>query len=153
MLITKNRRRACLRGLGAIALIYCAQAPCLELRCPDEVLTRQSPVQDVAGWTPFVRDYDSTAGDPRTQALALHSPFAGIELYSGEPSELAQLKPDDDLARQPEWTLGPLAPADLPVYLACTYAGTQVRLVRVLPRDVKKCRDHGNGRLVCTTGR
>jgi hypothetical protein len=118
----------------------------VDFQCPDSITTQQAAVAPSPGWTVFARDPWGNAGSPGT--VKLKSGLSKIELYDGEPKEIADLKPDNEIDT---WTFGKPQPGDRPTFMACVYGDTHVRLVKELPKGIRKCRASKAGRLTCET--
>lgn len=74
--------------------------------------------------------------------LALAS---GISLYSGHPSELANLKPDNDETDTgfAFWTVGP---SEFEYWYVCSYPGTDSKLEFKIPKSYVRCTNFGTGK-------
>jgi hypothetical protein len=132
--------------LLVLALLAATPALAFEFQCPETIMTRQIASAPPGGWSPFVRDPWGNAGNP--DSVAVKSTFSKIELYDGEPKEIADLKPDNDVDT---WTFGKPQAGDRPTFMACVYGDTHARLVRELPKGIKKCRASKAGKLTCET--
>ncbi len=118
--------RASLIGFGL--LVVSIRVSALDIVCPEKIVTSQQLIESKIGWDQFVRPVDGK--EPRW------SPIAGISLYSGHPSEIAELVPDNG---EDVWTFGASAPPEQPTYMACIYFNTRVQLIKSLPLNIKKC--------------
>jgi hypothetical protein len=136
-------------GLQAAALIVGAIAgPCFafDAQCPQSINTTQHLGTAIRPWQEFSRDPWGATGGAAASASQLRSGFSRIELYDGQPRELADLVPDNE---RDTWTLGDPAQRTRPQFMACVYDGTYVRLVRQLPADVTRCHAAKTGKLHC----
>ncbi|MCX4025955.1 hypothetical protein H0A36_19160 [Endozoicomonas sp. SM1973] len=84
----------------------------MEITCPQQISTNQSLVEPVAEWEEFIRP----SGVDRNLK---QSNIYRIDLYDGEPKEIAQLKPNDVNASNQTWIFSGPAPANRPVYMSC----------------------------------
>jgi hypothetical protein len=119
--------------------------PCLafDTSCPESITTDQQLSQPASGWEPFARDPWGTAGKP---PVPTRSGFSHIEIYDGAPKELADLVPDNE---RDTWTFEKPGDRKRPLFMACVYDSTYVRLVRQLPPKVTQCTARKNGALHC----
>jgi len=129
-------------GIGACAAF--------EASCPRSITTVQQLAQTDDGWEPFARDPYGSAGTPPKEAVPLRADFSHIEIYDGPPKELADLVPDNE---RDTWTFDGAGAKSRPIFLACVYDGTYVRLVRRLPDAVTRCVAGKNGTVRCDEGR
>ena len=127
-----------------VAFLAALPAQAVQFQCPQAITTKQSATSTPQGWTAFARDPWGNAGSP--EAVTLKSAFSKIELYDGEPKEIADLKPDNEIDT---WSFGKAQPGDRPIFMACVYGSTHVRLVRQLPKAIKQCRASKEGTLTC----
>ena len=70
--------------------------------------------------------------------------FRYVSFFDGDPSEMADLAPEDSAnpkVLEQRWQLS-RAP-DRPVYMVCRYHGTDETVKREVPADVKECRLSG----------
>lgn len=119
------------------------RAAAFDTTCPETIVTDQQLSAPQDGWQPFARDPWGTAGTPPVHT---RSGFSHIELYDGPPVDLADLAPDNE---GNTWTLGKDNPQKRPLFMACVYDGTAVRLVRQLPPLVTRCVARKGGDLHC----
>lgn len=136
----------CVGRAVVLATAFSGSALAVEFRCPETITSYQQLADPAPGWTGFSRDYGGTAGNPAVERLKNHSAFSHIEVYDGEPKELADLMPDNGVDT---WSFEAPSPSDRPLYMACVYGDTFVRLVKRLPADVVKCRAAKDGVLRC----
>lgn len=70
----------------------------------------------------------------------------GIALYSGPPSELAQLKPDNDEddTGPAFWTVGP---SEYDYWYVCVYKSQGAKLEFKLPKAYTRCTNTGAGKV------
>ncbi len=129
-----------------VALLATIPAHAFEFQCPETITTKQIAAAPAPGWSPFVRDPWGNAGNP--ESVTVKSTFSKIELYDGEPKDIADLKPDNEIDT---WTFGKPQPGDRPIFMACVYGDTQARMVRELPKKLKQCRASKSGKLTCDT--
>ena len=127
--------------MGAVS----AQAAKIEVECPEEVKSRQSPVP-MKGWATYVE-----AVNPRQV-------FTGLSLYSGHPKdgvvlfadETAEAAPTNSASATPASSATPGAapvqagvpykiPAGKEGFVVCQYTNTLVRLIKKLPKDIQVC--------------
>ena len=118
-----------------------ANAVALEIKCPEKIVTSQKIIEAAPGWKEFVRPDGDDAKPHRWSYVE------GISLYSGDPTDIAQLKPDDENAQEDSWTFGAPSSPERPLYMACVYSNTRMQFVRALPLTVKKC-TAGRGRVL-----
>lgn len=114
----------------------------LEIKCPKEITTHQSLVEPVADWQEFVRPSFSDQNSKLSH-------FYRIDLYAGDPKEIAQLKPDDENAINHTWSFSEPAPAKIPIYMSCVYHDTRIEVIKALPLNVKECTVFADGVLRC----
>jgi len=103
-----------------------------EVACPNKIVTSQKIVGGAPGWKEFVRP-DGNAKLPRWSYVS------GINLYSGDPKNIAQLKPDDENAKEASWSFSTPSSPDRPLYMACIYFDTRIQFIKALPLNVRKC--------------
>jgi hypothetical protein len=70
--------------------------------------------------------------------------FRYVSFFDGDPSEMADLAPEDAenpkvLEQRWQFTRAP----DRPIYMVCRYHGTDETLKKEVPADVKQCRLSG----------
>lgn len=70
--------------------------------------------------------------------------FRYVSFFDGDPSEMADLAPDDGanpkvLEQRWQFTRAP----DRPIYMVCRYHGTDETVKKEVPGDVKQCRLSG----------
>jgi len=109
-----------------------------EVVCPEFIETNQVLATPVQGFVPFLRQ-----GHAKT--VALNNRVAGVELYSGDPNDLAELVPDNvddnDFPKGGvQWSLDPASQDKYPIYVSCTYSQTVVRLVKMVRTKVNACK-------------
>ena len=131
-------RSLCFLGLVAVSFSVFA----VDFQCPKKIVTSQKLVNQAAGWSEFMRPN----GDGTVDNWAYVS---GISLYSGDPNQIAELKPDDENSQLPYWTFGEPAKAEEPLYMSCFYHGTRIEFTKKLPLNVRKCTAHRDGVLRC----
>lgn len=71
-----------------------------------------------------------------------------IDLYSGPPSEMAQLKPDNadtDNAYPPYWSMGP---SKYDYWYVCNYKNSKSKLEFKLPKIYEVCTNLGSGKVL-----
>jgi hypothetical protein len=108
-------------ALAGSALLLAAPASAASLSCPETI---------DAGI--------STAG------AADSFKFRYVSFFDGDPSEMADLAPDDGanpkvLEQRWQFTRAP----DRPIYMVCRYHGTDETVKKEVPADVKQCRLSG----------
>lgn len=95
-----------------------------EYRCPESVETTQSLVFTPEGWRSL---------SDKTKDI---QPLERMTIFDGNPEEKASLVPDNEGAQQDlTWTNHTLKG----FWMACSYSQTTARLIREIPRTVKKC--------------
>ena len=84
-----------LRKSVACAALFATSfdAAALDVSCPEKITTSQTLLKQESGWQQFIRPVEQ--GETRQWAYV-----SGISLYTGNPKELAQLKPDDETAKK-----------------------------------------------------
>jgi hypothetical protein len=127
---------------GSVLVSMSMPSKAVELVCPEKIQTVQTSVGLAAGWKEFVRPDGS-------QVPGRYSLLAGIDLYDGDPAEIAQLRPDQESAHDSTWSFSQPAPPQRPLYMACVYFNTRIQVVKALPLNVKKCTTRRGGRLRC----
>ena len=129
----------------AMASLFALSLPAaaFDTSCPESITTEQQLAAPQAGWQSFARDPWGTAGTPPVHT---RSGFSHIEIYDGPPVELADLVPDNE---RDTWTFGKNDAAKRPLFMACVYDGTTVRLTRQLPAGVSRCVAKKSGALHC----
>jgi hypothetical protein len=101
----------------------------LDIACPEKIVTTQVLGESVVGWKEFVR--------PGREAEKGHwSRPSRIDLYYGDPKDIAQLVPDNE---EDIWTFSRPSTPERPIYMACVYSDTYVQFVKALPPNIKKC--------------
>jgi hypothetical protein len=116
--------------------------PNLVVHCPSEIQITEKLTSPISGWRLF--------------APSVIHKLSGIELYEGDPYELASLKPDSTTREKAEWHFQPTSS----IYVVCQYSATSLQLTQPLPRNIIGCTlsynlmvqgDHGfvPERLVC----
>ena len=129
--------------LCSLVLMFAtANAMAVDIACPAKIETAQKLLKPVAGWQAFVRPI----GDHKTVQW---SRVARIDLYSGHPNEIAELKPDDENAPSPSWSFDRPAAVELPLWMSCVYFDTRIEFVKALPVNVRKCTAKRDGVLHC----
>ena len=71
-----------------------------------------------------------------------------IDLFSGPPSEMAQLKPDNadtDNTGPPYWNLGP---SKYDYWYVCNYKSKKSKLEFKLPKVYEACKNIGTGKIL-----
>lgn len=116
---------------SAIFAISCS-ADALEISCPEKIVTTQKLVGRAKGWKEFVRP-------DGTLSRRNYSYVSGIGIYDGDPREIVELKPDDEMAKEETWSFNKPTSSKRPLYMACAYFETRVQFIRTLPPSVKKC--------------
>ena len=112
---------------------------CLTLALAGSVLLLAAPVSASSLSCPETIDAEiSTAG------TAESFKFRYVSFFDGDPSEMADLAPDDAenpkvLEQRWQFTRAP----DRPIYMVCRYHGTDETLKKEVPADVKQCRLSG----------
>ncbi len=95
--------------------------------CPAKIDVHQQLTAPVSGWSSMLDD-------------APHQ-LAGLTFYDGPPLEKASLVYDDitkAAGKQiAKWTFAPHATR--PTWIACSYSGTSVVLMKALPASVSSC--------------
>ncbi|MBH9553070.1 STY0301 family protein [Inhella gelatinilytica] len=127
--------------LGALQLAA-STSHALDIVCPEKILTTQKLDGQAAGWKEFVRPNGKGSVDTYSYA-------SGISIYYGDPEEIAELKPDSEMARNPSWSFVKAPPGTPLIYMACHYHETRIQFVRALPANVKKCTSKPGGLLQC----
>jgi hypothetical protein len=94
--------------------------------CPQKIEVTERLTGTVAGW--------SISSDAAPHQLA------GLTFFDGKPEEKASLAPDSEVRVKGKvhstWTF----PAGGgPIWVACSYAGTNLTLSRVLPKSARSC--------------
>lgn len=120
-------------------LVNDASAKTFDIACPERISTAQRLLGGKKGWAGFV---DS---EPE------HAYISGVSIYYGHPRDMAMLKPDEEMVKEQYWTFGRSPEDSLPLYMACNYHTTLVRLIRTLPPSTKKCTNKRLGMLRCET--
>jgi hypothetical protein len=107
-------------------------ASALDIVCPEKIVTSQVLVESIAGWEEFVR--------PGQEAkMGRWSRPSRIDLYYGDPKDIAQLAPDNEEDALASWTFSKSSTSERPIYMACVYSDTYVQFVKALPLNIKKC--------------
>src|SRR5690349_4112635 len=89
-----------------------AGATALEIACPETISTTQQLKKAASGWEGFVR--------PSEPGKAYDwSRVTRIDLYTGHPRGIAQLKPDDENAVEDSWTFSSPSTPNEPLYMSC----------------------------------
>jgi len=114
----------------------------LDISCPEKITTSQELLKQASGWQQFVRPVKE--GKTRQWSYV-----SGISLYTGDPKDIAQLKPDDEMAKDQSWSFSAPSSPERPLYMACVYFETRIQFVKALPLNVKKCTSIGEGVLRC----
>lgn len=107
-----------------------AQGSRVEIECPEEIKTKQTPITPPKGWATHV---------DTTNARQL---FTGLAIYDGHPKDGATLFADESAEGGSDASAGALykIPAGREGYLVCQYTNTLVRLIKKLPKDIQSCR-------------
>ena len=132
-------------GLALVCgALYAASltATALEITCPEKITTSQKLIERAPGWKEFVRP----DGDAKPRRW---SHVSRIDLYDGDPKEIAQIKPDDEGAKEDSWRFSAPSPPLRPLYMACVYFDTRIQFIKELPLNVKKCTSSPEGVLRC----
>ena len=96
----------------------------LEIRCPENIETKQTLSKAQDGWDAVV---DTLNGRQNLETM---------ELYDGPFEEGAALVPDNESSKKdPYWTNHTLKG----FWVACFYSQSTVRLTKQIPGSVKKC--------------
>jgi len=111
-----------MRPLIVFTLFACGALGAGDLYCPPRIEVAQRLSLLVPGW--------SAASDKMPHQLA------GITFFDGKPEEGASLVPDKRTRTSATWTF---AATGRPVWLACSYSGTDIVLRRELPKTIKTC--------------
>jgi hypothetical protein len=125
-------------GLFAASL----DAAAFDIACPGKIVTSQKLMERAPGWKEFVRP-DGGAKPRRWSRVSR------IDLYDGDPKEIAQLKPDDEDAKEDSWSFNAPSPPERPLYMACVYFDTRIQFIKALPLNVRKCTSSREGILRC----
>ncbi len=119
-----------LLSLTWVGLASTAQSAPLIIECPASIKPTVSVGIVPPGWS--------------TVSGEASSPFDGLSIFDGNPSELASLVPDRDL---PDTKVGTHGEAEWDfeggaknIWVGCSYAHTTVSLARAIPDGVVKCR-------------
>lgn len=108
-----------------LSLSLAAAAQAAEFTCPDEIDTTQKIANNVMGWDAFVdRQYNGI--------------LESVSLYDGNPSQLADLKPDNGDTDETDlkWDFGATMKN---LWMRCNYAHTRITLTQKLPDGYIKC--------------
>lgn len=132
-------------AIFSLLLSFASTSNALEIACPQKILTTQTLETQEAGWREFVRP-DKLDENGNVNA---YSHVSRISVYSDNPKKLVELKPDNELARDPTWSFLKASPDAPPLYMACNYFDTRIQFVRELPANVKKCVQKRGGVLQC----
>jgi hypothetical protein len=120
------RLRAFLVLLEVLFCCLCAAAD-QPAACPATVNVQQQLAARVVGWSSMLDD-------------APHQ-LAGITLYDGPPQDKASLAYDDITKaagkQVTKWSFTPHS--ERPIWIACSYSGTSVVLMKALPATVSGC--------------
>lgn len=123
------------------AVFLCVLTPlsvrALDVACPAKIVTAERLAVREVGWTGFV-DSDKSQGR-----------VIGLSIYSGHPSDMAELKPDDEMAKEQRWTFGRASSDSQPIYMVCHYDATRVKFIKALPKAIGKCSIKRLGLLRC----
>jgi hypothetical protein len=125
-----------------VALSFAPPSGALEIICPERIVTTQSLDKQEVGWQDFVRPNGAEGADK-------HAYASGISMYSDHPKKLVELKPDNEMAKNPSWSFTKATPEAQPLYIACHYFETRIQFVKALPKNVKKCTSKRGGILQC----
>ncbi len=111
--------------VGLLLVCFYLSAFGLEIKCPSSIQTTQSISESLSdGWDSFD---DKLNGQKN---------FDYIQVFDGHPSEGASLVPDNENSKKdPYWTNQTLKG----FWVACYYRQSTVRLVKSIPKNVKRC--------------
>ncbi len=90
-------------------------------KCPPAINVTQKLVDSFSDWHLF---------NPPTQHYLSH-----VEMYSGNPAELASLKPDFSNSDKTIWSFQ----QDSKNYIVCEYNDTSIKLTQLLPPGITTC--------------
>lgn len=127
-------------ALFVAALSFASPSEALEIICPEKILTAQKLDLQESGWQEFA------ASDGGGSVFA-YSYVSGIAIYDSDPKNGYLLKEDKEGVKI--WTFIKAPPEAPPVYMACHYSQTRVRIARALPKNIKKCTAKRAGVLHC----
>lgn len=106
----------------------------IDLQCP-EVLTVHSSAHEIPkGWHMW---------DKAEEGKNAVKKLSGVGLYEGHPGENYHLAPDNADSKEnfSVWTFSPFGEKrKVPIWVACQYEDTQVRIAKSLPTRIIKCR-------------
>ena len=123
----QERSIVCSNKLSGIILsfCFCSMAFGYDYKCPGSIQTNQSLTEPLGeGWDSFD---DKMNGQKN---------FNSIQVYDGHPSEGASLIPDNENSKKdPYWTNQTVKG----LWFACFYNQTSVRIVKNIPKEVKRC--------------
>jgi hypothetical protein len=120
-----------------------------EYVCPDSIEVKQALVTAPDGWAGM---YENTAGeiilldDKNGKEVSDKVNLSDVALYAGDPKDNALLAPDneDELAEKDTdaiWTMASVEEQQKnPVYIACGYENSAIRIFKKTAAPVKSCK-------------
>lgn len=106
---------------GAVPALFAA-----DVRCPETIPVKQAIVKPFEGWTASTSD--------------LPIRLAGVTFYDGPPEQKASLVYDGTMTRNERriaiWRFA----SQSEIWLACSYAATNIVLSRPMPKGTSTCR-------------
>ena len=82
----------------------------------------RAALQREAAGSPTRPDLVRPDGDAKPRRW---SRVSRIDLYDGDPKDIAQLKPDDEDAKEDSWSFNAPSPPERPLYMACVFFDTR----------------------------